>query len=76
MLRFDYIFDDLERNMYGKVNKQVVRDKIDKLLTDKTFYIQHTENWIGDHSIKKAIKKFCKETSTSYKKCKIIKTIK
>ena len=76
VLRFDYIFDDLERNMYGKVNKQVVRDKIDKLLTDKTFYIQHTENWIGDHSIKKAIKKFCKETSTSYKKCKIIKTIK
>lgn len=76
VLRFDYIFDDISRNMLGKVDKQIIRDKVDKLLTNKSFYVQHTENWIGTHSIKKTIDKFCRETSTSFNKCKIVKTVK
>ena len=76
VLRFDYIFDELNRNMFGKVNKELIREKIDNLLNNKSYYIQHTENWIGTHSIKKTIEKYCKETSTSYRKCKIVKAIK
>ena len=76
ILRFDHIFDDISRNMLGKVDKQIIRDKVDKLLTNKSFYVQHTENWIGTHSIKKTIDKFCRETSTSFNKCKIVKTVK
>ena len=76
ILRFDHIFDDISRNMLGKVDKQIIRDKVDKLLTNKSFYVQHTENWVGNHSIKKTINKFCRETSTSFNKCKIVKTVK
>ena len=76
VLRFDYIFDDISRNMLGKVDKQIIHDKVDQLLTNKSFYVQHTENWIGTHSIKKTIDKFCRETSTSFNKCKIVKTVK
>ena len=75
VLKFDDIFDDLTRNTY-RSKKEVIRDKIKNLLTNRSFYIQHTENWIGTHSIKKTIEKYCKETSTSYRKCKIVKAIK
>ena len=57
VLRFDYIFDELNRNMFEKVNKELIREKIDNLLNNKSYYIQHTENWIGTHSIKKTIEK-------------------